>query len=190
MIDTENLLSSSLETEKNYNHKIKSAKFEKIKKVSKSKTEELEGEKSNNTLKHINQKYDLYNSKNEKIIKTSKENENSKNDSIFQTDYKDMKNKYKIKENKINEKKNNDNNNNKIDKYKQKNFLSYFIYKISCGKKNNSDFKPYESFRRKIISEEHLIRNHLNIYNLLKVSKKKLNSRRNNYHLKDLINLI
>ena len=101
-----------------------------------------------------------------------------------------MKNKYKIKENKINEKKNNDNNNNKIDKYKQKNFWSYFIYKISCGKKNNSDFKPYESFRRKIISEEHLIRNHLNIYNLLKVSKKKLNSRRNNYHLKDLINLI
>ena len=58
MIDNENLLSSSLETEKNYNHKIKSAKFEKIKKVSKSKTEELEGEKSNNTLKHINQKYD------------------------------------------------------------------------------------------------------------------------------------
>ena len=105
MIDTENLLSSSLETEKNYNHKIKSAKFKKIKKVSKSKTEELEGEKSNNTLKHINQKYDLYNSKNEKIIKTNKENENSKNDSIFQTDYKDMKNKYKIKENKINEKK-------------------------------------------------------------------------------------
>ena len=48
---------------------------------------------------------DLYNSKNEKIIKTNKENENSKNDSIFQTDYKDMKNKYKIKENKINEKK-------------------------------------------------------------------------------------
>ena len=86
-------------------------------------------------------------------------------------------------------KKNNEDNKNKIDKYKEKNFWSFFIYKITCGKKDNN-FKAYESFRTKIISEEHLIRNHLNIYNLLKVSKKKLNSRRNKYHLKDLINLI
>ena len=190
MIDTENLLSSSLEEEKNFNHKIKSIKLEKIKKIQKSKTDELEGEKSNNTLKNINQKHDLYNSKNENLIKANKEKENSKSDYIFQTDYKDMNNKYKKEENKISEKKNNEDNKNKIDKYKEKNFWSYFIYKISCGKKDNSNFKTYESFRTKIISEEHLIRNHLNIYNLLKVSKKKLNSRRNNYHLKDLINLI
>ena len=31
----------------------------------------------------------------------------------------------------------------------------------------------YENFRIKIISEEHLIKNHLNIYNLLKVTEKK-----------------
>ena len=189
MIDTENLLSSSLETERNFNHKIKRVKLEKIKKVEKSKADELEGEKSNNTLKNINQKHDLYNSKNEKIMKENKEKENSKSDYIFQTDYKDMNNKYKKEENQINEKKSNEDNKNKIDKYKEKNFWSFFIYKITCGKKDNN-FKTYKSFRTKIISEEHLIRNHLNIYNLLKVSKKKLNSRRNNYHLNDLINLI
>ena len=190
MVDTENILFSSLEAEKNYNHKTKNVKLEKIKNVSKSKTDELEGEKSNNILNPINQKYDLYNRKNEKSIQTNKEKENSKSDYIFQTDYKDMNNKYKKEENKISEKRNIEDNNNKIDKYKEKNFWSYFIYKISCGKKDICNFKTYESFRTKIISEEHLIRNHLNIYNLLKVSKKKLNSRRNKYHLKDLINLI
>ena len=189
IIDTENMLSSSIETENNFNHKIKSVKLEKEKKVSKSKTDEIEGDKSNNTLKRINQKQDLYNSKNEKLMKTNREKDNSKNDCISLTDYKDINNKYKKKENKISEKTNNEINNNKIDKYKEKSFWSYLIYKISCGKKNNN-FRIYKSFRTKIISEEHLIRNHLNIYNLLKVSKKKLNSRRNNYHLKDLINLI
>jgi len=104
MMDTENLLSSSLEAEKNFNHKIRSVKLEKIKKVEKSKTNELEGEKSNNTLNHINQKHDLYLSKNEKIVKVNKEKENSKSDYIFQTDDKDMNNKNKKEENKINEK--------------------------------------------------------------------------------------
>jgi len=190
MMDTENLLSSSLEAEKNFNHKIRSVKLEKIKKAEKSKTNELEGEKSNNTLNHINQKHDLYLSKNEKLVKVNKEKENSKSDYIFQTDDKDMNNKNKKEENKINEKNKNEGNKNKIDKYKEKNLCSFFIYKISCGKKDNNNFKTYESFRTKIISEEHLIRNHLNIYNLLKVSKKKLNSRRNNYDLKDIVNLI
>ena len=189
IVDTENLLSSSIESEKNFIHKIKNAKLEKAKNALKSKTEEIEGDKSNNTLKHMNQKHDLYNNKNQKLMKTNKEKDNSKSESICQTNCKDMDNKYKIEENKISEKQNNEDNNNKIDKYKEKTFLSYFIYKISCGKKNNN-FRTHESFRTKIMSEENLIKNHLNIYNLLKVSRKKLNSRRNNTRLKDLINLI
>ena len=181
LIDTEKLLSSSVEKEKDY--KPKNAKFEKAKKVLKNKTSELDEDKSNNTLKNINEKHNLYNSKSNKLINSNKEKDNLKNDYYnFKTEYKNINNNY-------NKEKNNDDNKNKIENYKEKNFWSYFCYKISNGKKNNN-FRIYESFRTKIISEEHLIRNYLNIYNLLKVSKKKLYSRRNSYHLKDLINLV
>ena len=67
--------------------------------------------------------------------------------------------------------------------------MDYICFKASCGKKKDL-FKVYENFRIKIISEEHLIRNHLNIYNLLKINERKKNYRRNSYQLKDLINLI
>ena len=39
-------------------------------------------------------------------------------------------------------------------------------------------------------SEEHLIKNHLNVYNLLRINEKKRNFRRNSYQLKDLTKLI
>ena len=42
----------------------------------------------------------------------------------------------------------------------------------------------------KIISEEHLIRNHLNIYNLIKISQRKKNLKRPSYQLKNLIKLV
>ena len=188
LIDTEKLLSSSVEKEKDY--KPKNAKFEKAKKVLKNKTSELDEDKSNNTLKNINEKHNLYNSKSNKLINSNKEKDNLKSDYYnFKTDYKNINNNYNKEENKIEKEKNNDDNKNKIENYKEKNFWSYFCYKISNGKKNNN-FRIYESFRTKIISEEHLIRNYLNIYNLLKVSKKKLYSRRKSYHLKDLINLV
>lgn len=61
-------------------------------------------------------------------MKENKEKENSKSDYIFQTDYKDMNNKYKKEENQINEKSNEDNK-NKIDKYKEKNFWSFSFIK-------------------------------------------------------------
>jgi hypothetical protein len=188
LIDTEKLLSSSVEKEKDY--KPKNAKFEKAKKVLKNKTSDMDGDKSNNTLKNINEKHNLYKSKSNKLINSNKEKDNLKSDYYnFKTDYKNINNNYNKEENKIEKEKNNDDNKNKIENYKEKNFWNYFCYKISKGKKNNS-FRIYESFRTKIISEEHLIRNYLNIYNLLKVSKKKLLSRRNSYHLKDLINLV
>ena len=82
--------------------------------------------------------------------------------------------------------------NNDKEKYiiqKQKKFFDYVCYKISCGKKKLY-FQVYENFRTKIISEEHLIRNHLNIYNLLRIAEMNRPNRRNSYQLKDLINLI
>ena len=42
----------------------------------------------------------------------------------------------------------------------------------------------------KLLSEQHLIRNHLNIYTLLKVTKSKRLARKNSYHLSDLFQLV
>jgi len=41
-----------------------------------------------------------------------------------------------------------------------------------------------------MISEEHLIKNHLDIYNLLRVTEKRRKHRKNSYELKELINLV
>ena len=91
------------------------------------------------------------------------------------------------------------NNNNKINNSNFENkltlerritqFFDFLLYEISCKRKKNY-FKVYKDFRIKIISEEHLIRNHLNVYNLLRITEKKRHYRRNSYQIKDLINLI
>jgi hypothetical protein len=70
----------------------------------------------------------------------------------------------------------------------KKNFCAFFINKITCGKTFNY-YDVIRDFRLKIISEEHLIKNHLNIYNLLRVTKRKRSHKRNSYQLKDLVNL-
>ena len=72
---------------------------------------------------------------------------------------------------------------------RKKFFLSYIFFKLTFEKKNPS-FKIYENLRKKILSEQHLIRNHLNIYTLLKVTKSKRLTRKNSYHLNDLFQLI
>ena len=70
-------------------------------------------------------------------------------------------------------------------------FYKFLFYKLSCNKKNIY-YNIYNNFRIKIISEEHFIRSHLNIYNLLKVNAKKRNAnkRRFIYQIEDLMNLI
>ena len=57
--------------------------------------------------------------------------------------------------------------------HKKKEELSlwnFFIYKLSFGKKYNN-VRMYEAFRETVISVESLIKNHLNIMNLLKFNK-------------------
>ena len=77
----------------------------------------------------------------------------------------------------------------KIDKSK-KNFLNYFCYRLTFRKKKKY-FKIYENFRLKLISEEHFMKNNLNIYNLMKITEKKKHNRRNtNYHLNNIIKLM
>ena len=79
--------------------------------------------------------------------------------------------------------------NNKVEREKDKNFCSFLFFKLSCEKKENI-FKVYNEFRIKMISEEHLIKNHLNIYNLLRVTERKRFLRRYSYQLEDVINLV
>ena len=61
--------------------------------------------------------------------------------------------------------------NKKEKSYKKKkfNFCSYIGYKICCGK-NDKMIKYYENIREKLISEENIIQNYLDIYELLKLN--------------------
>ena len=77
-------------------------------------------------------------------------------------------------------------NGNILEKNKKSNFFGYILYLITCKKKNNF-YKIYNDFREKIISEEHLVRNHLNIYSLLKISKQNKLIRKHSYKINDLI---
>ena len=69
------------------------------------------------------------------------------------------------------------------------NFWSYLKYRLPFGKQKYN-FEIYEKFRTKILSEEHLVRNHLNTYNLLKVTEKKRLNRKSTFHLNNLMNMI
>ena len=76
-----------------------------------------------------------------------------------------------------------------IKRRKEKNFCNFLLYKFSCSKTDNI-FRIYHDFRIKMISEEHLVKNHLDIYNLLRVTEKRRKHRRNSYELRELINLV
>jgi len=82
--------------------------------------------------------------------------------------------------NQIIEKKSNleDSNEQRVIEKQKFNWFKYLIFMISCG---NSDKKIayYETFRAKLISEENIIQNYLDIYKLLKL---------NNIHKKSILN--
>ena len=67
------------------------------------------------------------------------------------------------------------------------NFYDYINYKLKCGK-NKLDLKIYNDFRTKIISEERIIKNYLNIYFLLKINQECFLDYKNMFKLEDLIN--
>ena len=159
--DTESLLNSSIHTERTI-----SIKNEIERKLTKQKSRELKNEKINNKFSDNMNYSKNKNTKNSKIDNyLSKSNNNT---CITSTD------KININHNLIDRKKIKNLNtfNNKAEREKDKNFFSFLFFKISCEKKENI-FKMYNEFRIKMISEEHLIKNHLNIYNLLKVTEKK-----------------
>ena len=177
LCDTENLLFSTIDLEK----KIYKKDSNKIR-ASKNKKNILK--KSSERGKIINEKPTV---NNEEIVNKTDSNISKSKNLFFN---KDEINKSEEKLSKL------DNNSNiKINEmftYKsnhKKLFMNYLFFKLTCGKKN-MNFKIYENLRKNILSEQHLIRNHLNIYTLLKVTKSKRLSRKNSYHLSDLFQLV
>ena len=191
LTDTDALLFSSIKQRnqdkkkielKNMDYKLEELNKEKINDLDKKNSDrEKHKEKLNNKMEKS--KYDnnisksrnnLYNSTEElpspnKHIKSTENKENTNNNSIANNKYK------KVMTSKISEEK--------------KTFYKYALSRLLCGKKYKW-FGIYKNFRKKIISEEHLIKNYLNIYNLLKANENKKRFKRNSYLLKDLINLI
>ena len=184
--DTEVLLHSFIHSEKHsHEYKKKEHKDQKIQKLN---------ELSNDIIKNdINKTFhkEKYNTE-----KTNKNKNNEKEKKINDSSY--MNNNLFFSKENINistEKLNYKTNNKKFryientKKLELTNFFYYLIFLITCRKKKQY-FNFYREFRMKIISEEHLIRNHLNIYNLLRVTERKRYYKRNSYQLNELIKLI
>ena len=190
LVDTESLLFSSMKLE-NKDHKKSPIDNKNID----NKFEELNKEKKNSSVKTNFNREKIF----EKLEKNKIDNNNiSKSQNYFiNPDELNHNSNTKIKQNEDKEYR----NNGKIIKKKdskiitekitkeKKTFLKYIIFKLLCGKKYEW-FEIYKNFRTKIISEEHLIRNYLNIYNLLRATENKKRFRSKSYRLKDLINLV
>ena len=185
--DTETILNSLINTEKSIHRKKSQKNFN-------DKMKDIEKEKSlENHIKRKNKKTDTNNknkSRNNKI-----ENTIYTDNDISKTNFKSLEKELKNLKNQNKDSKEirkiealnmfKDNSKNK----KAIKLSNYICFKISCERKENY-FKIYENFRTKIISEEHLIRNHFNLYNILKVTEKKRHSLKNKYHLEDLLKFI
>ena len=174
--DTEKLLISSIHEEKNINKK-KKFQYKQLKKI---KIEEKKEKPKKSFNRNINTDIS-----NKKISKSINEETPSKINNTFLTNYESKDGNINLKTGKNRHK--NDSKNYIDDKNNI--FLSYISFKFLC-KKSKNFFYVYNNFRKKIISEEHLIKNHLNIYNLIKIADKKRNFRRNSYQIKDLFKLV
>ena len=142
-----------------------------------------ENENNINIIKNIN---GTLKNQNNLLIIESKDKNNSKNN--------DMTEKHKVlmenNINQLNDKKEKITDNsqkikNKLNNNTKTSFWNFLCYKLCCREKN-SKYKLYEDFRIKVISDEQMIKNFFNIYDLLKTSKTDENQYK--YLLKDLIN--
>ena len=183
LYDTEKLLYISIDSEKN-NQKTKNIKENKLSITNINDS----SEKGNldNIIKGNSEQYKLNSEKSNKKLKKIENNHNNKSNNHKENNEKE-------KTNYIDIKKNNQVIIKRCDNFisgrnKKNSFWRFLCFKFFCQGKNSS-FKIYSDFRMKIISEEHLVKNHLNIYKLLKITKKKEGHKRNSYQLKDLFNL-
>jgi len=182
--DTEVLLHSFIHSEKHsHDYKKKENINQKIQKL-----KELDNDKKKNDVTKTLHK-EKYNT--EKINKNIKDKKVNNTSYINNNSLSVSKEKVNISSEKLNYKFNNKKYRyiDTTKKMELTNFFYYLIFLITCKKKKNY-FNYYREFRMKIISEEHLIRNHLNVYNLLRVTERKRNYKRNSYQLNELIKLI
>ena len=192
--DTEILLHSSIHFEKQNNKKntLNSIYLNKKLKTPKIKDNLYDNNKSSEKRIESEHKHSRNKNKTENDISINNMNKTNKK---FNTTIKDPDGGNKTNINNIENMNSNNKNKDKVKEKeseqngREKTFCNYLLYKITCGKKKQF-FNTYQKFRVKIISEEHLVRNHLNIYNLLKITERKRHNRRNSYQLKDLINLV
>ena len=185
--DTEAILNSLIYTEKRI-HKKKSQYFQNFN----DKMKDIEKSLENDIKRKTDRKKNKTDSNNKNKTRKNNNIENSinTNNSISKTNFKSLKKELKnLKNQDSKEIRRIETLNMLKHNSKNKKLSNYICFKISCGKKENY-FKIYENFRTKIISEEHLIRNHLNLYNILKVTEKKRHTLKNKYHLEDLIKFI
>ena len=181
--DTELLLNTSIHREKTIN------KYNELESQNLRKMKQLQKEKIKNKIKKSSDRNSLENTQSKNINdKNIKENINSKSYNICKTSYENI-NISKIQINLENNKDKNCFKNGNNRNQKNKSFCNFLLFKFTCGKNDNS-FRVYDEFRKRMISEEHLIKNHLNIYNLLRVTERKRHHKRNSYQLNDLIKLI
>ena len=186
MADIEESLHSLIYEEKNI-HKKKWSKN----KSSKIHKENIKKEKEIDKNKIKIEKEELLDSKKNKIeINDRDKNYLSKSDNKLINNIKEkkeniglMNSEIENKSNKINDKKN---PHYVKEKNNINNFCNYFLYKIPFKEKKNNPFQFYDKFRKKIISEEHLIKNHLTMCNLVKDYEKRRH-RTIKYHLSDLL---
>ena len=129
--------------------------------------EESEGDKKEDDITQGN-------NQNSKILEGISKNHNSRNTSKIIKNEKKEENELFYKQIK-----GNNNKNNGLDDYENKplekqnfNWFKYIWYLISCGI-NDKKIAYYENFRAKLISEENIIQNYLDIYKLIKANNLK-----------------
>jgi hypothetical protein len=180
--DTQILLNNLIQTEKNNinNPKNSFQKFNNLKdiddKIEKPKEKDSKDIKSSSRINNSKTNKSIINSKDENTLNYESADIKIKQ-AIDNIDRNKIKNLVLSKDNTL--------------KSYHSSFFKFLLYKLSCDK-TNKFYNAYHSFRIKIISEEHFIRSHLNIYNLLRISEKKRNKIKNrfSYQINDLINLI
>ena len=186
--DMKKLLDTPINTRKNNIKNLNNIKFDDNKSNMTNNTNNSNSTIKNNFYGNDFVKKDLVD-KNQKIYFNT---ENNNSTTSYENDSNDKFNDYKTWD--IQKRKTIEDNMDKftyksINNDKSFTFWNYSLYRITCGKKRKN-YDIYEKFRIKILSEECLLKNYLNIYNLLKATKnKEFFKNRNNYQLTDLFNL-
>ena len=180
MFDTENLLNSSISNEKY--HLLKKGKINFPKKV-----EEINNKKYHKSSENkINDKGISNERSFNKILNHSNLKDKTKSNNDFSIgDIESFNISQKIT---LPFKKNNISKRENVIKNITKtfdNFWKFILFKLSIGKKKKT-FEFYHKFRVKLLSEEHLIKNHLTMCNLVKDYEKRRH-RTIKYHLSDLL---